>query len=106
VLVVDGGGSLRCALFGDTLARIATEAGWEGAVLHGCVRDTLGIAPFDLGVRALGVHPRPPMRRGEGALGVPVSVGGVACLPGELLFADEDGIVILEASRFAPKGVA
>jgi regulator of ribonuclease activity A len=105
VLAVDGGGSLRCALFGDMLAHIAAEAGWEGVVLHGCVRDTVGIARFDLGVRALGSHPRPPQRRGEGVVGVPIQLAGVACVPGDLLFADEDGMVILEASRFPRAGV-
>jgi regulator of ribonuclease activity A len=105
VLAVAGGGSLRCALFGDGLARIAAEAGWEGVVVHGCVRDIVGIARFDLGACALGSHPRPPRRLGEGALGVPIHLAGVACVPGDLLFADEDGIVILEASRFPSAGV-
>jgi regulator of ribonuclease activity A len=105
VLAVDGGGSLRCALFGDGMAAIAAEAGWEGVVLYGCVRDTVGVARFDLGVRALGSHPRPPRRRGEGELGVPIQLAGVSCAPGDLLFADEDGIVILEAARFPSGGV-
>jgi regulator of ribonuclease activity A len=98
VLVVDGGGSLRCALVGDVLTRIAHEAGWEGTVIYGAVRDTLGIATFDIGVRALGANPRRPAQRGEGVRDVPVSVGGVMCYPGEHLFADSDGVVVLDAA--------
>jgi regulator of ribonuclease activity A len=98
VLVVDGGGSLRCALLGDVIAKIAFEAGWEGVVIFGCVRDTAAVAGFRLGVRALGAMPRRPGRRGEGQAGIPVMIAGVACAPGERLFADEDGIVILDRS--------
>ena len=40
VLVIDGGGSLRCALVGDQLAILAKKNGWEGAVVYGCIRDS------------------------------------------------------------------
>lgn len=40
VLVVDGGGSLRCALVGGNLAKLAEDNGWEGVLVNGCVRDT------------------------------------------------------------------
>jgi regulator of ribonuclease activity A len=40
VLVVDGGGSLRAALMGDMIAEAAAEAGWEGAIIFGCIRNT------------------------------------------------------------------
>jgi regulator of ribonuclease activity A len=96
VMVVDGGGSLRCALFGGHLAKIATDAGWEGVVIHGCVRDVAEVARFEVGVRALGSVPRRPGKRGEGQLNVPVSIAGVPCAPGERLFADEDGIIVLD----------
>lgn len=38
VLVVDGGGSTRCALAGDQLATLALENGWAGVVINGCIR--------------------------------------------------------------------
>ena len=40
VLVIDGGGSVRCALVGDKLAKLAIENDWAGIVVHGCVRDS------------------------------------------------------------------
>jgi regulator of ribonuclease activity A len=98
VLVVDGGGSLRCALAGDVIAKLASEAGWEGAVIYGCVRDSVGMSAYEFGVRALGTIPRRPSKRGEGQVGIPVSIAGIPCSPGERLFADEDGIVVLDRS--------
>jgi regulator of RNase E activity RraA len=44
VLVIDGGGSLRCALVGDQLAILAQRNGWQGIVVYGCIRDSEPIA--------------------------------------------------------------
>jgi len=58
VLVIDGGGSLRCALVGDQLAILAQNNGWEGIVVYGCIRDSGDINQLDIGVRALNTHPQ------------------------------------------------
>ncbi|MEO7329161.1 MAG: ribonuclease E activity regulator RraA [Minicystis sp.] len=94
VLVVDGGGSLRCALMGDMIAELAVKSGWSGVLLHGCIRDAEAIGRLDLGVRALGTHPRKSGKKGWGEKDVPVSFGGVTFAPGEWLCADADGIVV------------
>lgn len=52
VLVVDGGGSNRCALMGDRLATIAVERNLAGVIINGCIRDSAEINEMDLGVRA------------------------------------------------------
>src|SRR4051812_6725555 len=44
VLVVDGGGSLQCALLGDCLAGLALKNGWNGIVVNGCIRDSAELA--------------------------------------------------------------
>jgi regulator of ribonuclease activity A len=95
VLVVDGGGSLRCALLGDNIAQLALENGWAGIVLHGCVRDAAALDSLGLGVKAIGTNPRPSRKEGAGALDVPVSFGGVTFEPGAQLYADPDGVVVL-----------
>ena len=95
VLVVDGGGSLRAALVGDMLAGAAQTNGWAGLILHGAVRDSVALAGLDLGVKALGTNPRPGGKTGAGAMDVPVSFGGVTFHPGDVLHADDDGIVLL-----------
>ena len=67
VLVVDAGGSMRCALVGDIIAGIGVEQGWAGIVLHGCVRDVAALRELPIGVKALGTNPRRSEKRGEGA---------------------------------------
>jgi regulator of ribonuclease activity A len=96
VLVVDGGGSRRCALLGDLMAGRALEGGWAGVVVHGCVRDSSALAAMDLGVLALGANPRRSDKRGGGQRDVPVTFAGVRITPGAYLFADEDGVVVME----------
>lgn len=94
VLVIDGGGSLRCALVGDLLAQLALDNGWAGIVVHGCIRDSVAIARLDIGVKALATNPRKSVKRGEGQRGVPVHFAEVEFLPGEYVYADLDGLVI------------
>src|SRR5439155_9921600 len=57
VLVVDGGGSFRCALVGDNVAGLAAASGWAGLVLHACVRDVAALAALPIGIKALGTCP-------------------------------------------------
>lgn len=99
VLVVDGGGSLRCALLGDRLARIAADNGWAGIIIHGCVRDCAELAGIELGIQALAPHPRRSEKRGEGSVGDPVRIGGVLVRAGDRVHADLDGIVVLPAAH-------
>lgn len=94
VLVVDGGGSQRCALLGDQLAELGVRNRWAGVVVHGCIRDSAAIAQMDLGVRALGTHPLKSVKKGQGEQDVPVFFGGVRFHPGEFVYADEDGILV------------
>ena len=94
VLVVDGGGSLRCALLGDMIAERAAHNGWHGVVIYGCIRDVDMLAQTDLGVQALASHPLRSNRRGAGDLDLAVTFGGVTFRPGEYVYADNNGIIV------------
>lgn len=94
VLVIDGGGSLECALVGDILAGLGAENGWKGIVVNGCIRDAAAIAALKIGIRALNTHPLKSGKRGTGQENLPVTFAGVTFRPGDYLYADEDGIVI------------
>ncbi|MEN9903263.1 MAG: hypothetical protein RL651_1927 [Pseudomonadota bacterium] len=94
VLVIDGGGSLRCALLGDQLAEMAVKNGWEGVVVYGCIRDSAVINTLPLGVRALNTHPLKTVKKNVGEKNVNVTFGGVTLKPGEWLCADEDGVIV------------
>lgn len=98
VLVVDGGGSVHCALVGDVIAGMAMTNGWTGIVIHGAIRDTVAMAAMGLGVKALGTNPRKSAKAGVGETDVPVEFGGVVFTPGHWLYADEDGIVVSESA--------
>lgn len=93
VLVVDAGGSLRCAMLGDLLAAKAAANGWSGVLMNGLIRDSVDIAQMNLGVKALGTHPLKSVKKGIGERDIAVRFAGVSFVPGEYLYADEDGII-------------
>lgn len=94
VLVVDGGGSLRCALLGDMLAELGVRNGWAGVVVYGCVRDTAALARLPLGVCALASNPLRSAKLGQGQRDVEVAFAGVTFVPGHFLYADADGVIV------------
>ena len=101
VLVIDGGASLRMALTGDQVLGRSIRNGWAGVIINGCVRDAPIVRELPIGVKALAPHPGRRIRRGEGARDVPVHFAGVTFLPGDYVFADATGIVVLTASQVA-----
>lgn len=96
VLVVDGGGSQRCALVGDQLALLGANNGWAGVVVYGCIRDADPIDKIDIGVKAIATNPRKSVKKGVGERDVPVQFAEVTIAPGDYLYADRDGIVLSE----------
>jgi regulator of ribonuclease activity A len=96
VLVIDGGGSLRCALVGDQLALLGVKNGWSGVIVYGCIRDSRPISEMDIGVFALATHPMKTVKRGVGEIDVPITFGGVTFIPGQHIYADEDGVIVSE----------
>lgn len=94
VLVVDGGGSTRCALVGGQLGELAVQNGWSGIVVWGCVRDSAELNAQDVGIRAIQTHPKKSVKKGEGSSGIAVHFAGVNFVPGHWLYADEDGLLV------------
>lgn len=94
VLVVDGGGSMNCALFGGNLASLAAQNGWSGVIINGCVRDRGELSAASVGVKALNHHPKRSARTGKGEADVVVTFAGVTFTPGTWLYADADGIIL------------
>ncbi|KAK9906514.1 hypothetical protein WJX75_003146 [Coccomyxa subellipsoidea] len=94
VLVVDGGGSLRCALLGDNIAEMAYKNGWSGILINGCIRDSEDIGKMPLGVKALNTYPLKSSKRDNGLTDVPLTFAGVNIAPGDYLYADKDGVLV------------
>ncbi|KAL2550404.1 4-hydroxy-4-methyl-2-oxoglutarate aldolase [Forsythia ovata] len=94
VLVVDGGGSLRCAILGGNPAVQAQNNGWAGIVVNGCIRDVDEINGCDIGVKALASHPVKANKKGIGEKHVPVYIAGTRIFDGEWLYGGTDGILL------------
>lgn len=95
VLVVDAGGSTRCAMVGGNLGQLGVDNGWAGIVVYGYIRDSQEIAEQEIGVKALGTHPR-KSEKGlhTGRREMTVTFAGVTFKPGAWLYADADGILV------------
>lgn len=94
VLVVDGGGSDRCALLGDNLAQLAVDNDWAGVMVFGCIRDSAEIGEMPVAVKALATHPKKSDKRNTGERDVKVRFAGVTFDVGAWLYADADGVVV------------
>jgi regulator of ribonuclease activity A len=94
VLVVDGGGSMRCALLGDMLGELGVKNKWAGIIVYGCIRDSAATATLQIGVKALSTIPLKSNKRNEGQQNIPVRFAGVDFVPGEFVYCDEDGIIV------------
>lgn len=94
VLVVNGGGSKRCALTGDNIAQLAFENQWSGIIINGCIRDSEAIGKIEIGVKALDTNPTKSGKLENGKINIPITFAEITFLPGEYLYADEDGIVV------------
>ena len=94
VLVVDGGGSMRCALLGDMLGDLGVKNKWNGIIVYGCIRDSAAMATLPLGVKALNTNPLKSNKRNEGQQNIPVHFAGIDFTPGEFVYCDEDGIIV------------
>lgn len=96
VLVIDGGGSNRCALFGDHIAEDLVRHGWAGVLVYGYVRDKAVLRTLPIAIKALGVTPAKSTKRNEGQVGLSVTIAGQLIAAGDQLYADEDGVVVLD----------
>jgi len=95
VLVVDGGGDISRALFGEIMMTIAKVKGAVGCVFDGAIRDVDAFEKHKFPCYARGVTMRGPYKDGPGAINVPISIGGMLINPGDVILGDCDGIIAL-----------
>jgi len=101
VLVIDGGGDTTNALVGELIMLYAQQRGCTGIVLDGAIRDSAAFREADFPCYARAAIHRGPYKNGPGAVNVPVSVGGQIVQPGDLVVADDDGIVTFSQNEAA-----
>ncbi|MEL7554776.1 MAG: RraA family protein [bacterium] len=95
IIAVDGEGSMDHSLCGEIMMRTAIKRGIAGFLVGGCIRDVESLADMPLAVFAQGVQPKGPYKNGPGEINVPISIGGQAILPGDILIGDADGVVVI-----------
>lgn len=98
VLVVDGGGCTDRALFGDIMKQVARMRGFAGIVIDGAIRDASAYRDDGWPCYARGVSHRGPYKDGPGEINVPVSIGGMVVMPGDIVLGDDDGVVFIAAA--------
>ena len=101
VLVINGGGDTTRALIGELIAEKAKARGVVGMIIDGVVRDGVELERIGFPVWSRGLCPAGPYKNGPGKLDVPVAVGGVAVCPGDLVVADDDGVIVIPAAEAA-----
>jgi 4-hydroxy-4-methyl-2-oxoglutarate aldolase len=100
VLVCDGAGSTRCALFGGLMATDAAGQGLAGLVLQGPVRDIADFDEIGFPVWCTGTAPGQAAKAAVISVGLPVVVGGVLVASGDQVIADRDGIAVVPAAEW------
>jgi regulator of ribonuclease activity A len=98
VLIVDAGGSLRCAMMGDQVAALGASNSWEGIIIYGCIRDSKAVSQVPLGVKALATIPRKTIKHQQGVRNVPVHFADVNFHPNNYVYADEDGFIVAKTA--------
>jgi len=95
VLVIDGGGDISRALFGEIMMLVAKSRGAIGAVFDAAIRDVDAFEKHRFPCWARGINMRGPYKDGPGSINVPVSIGGMVVNPGDVILGDSDGIIAL-----------
>ena len=95
VLVIDGGGDHSWALLGFLMVKTAMRLGLAGMIVDGCVRDAAEIRNSGFPVFAAGINPNGPMKEGPGEINYPIQCAGQIVHPGDIMVADDDGVVVV-----------
>ncbi|MHA2024582.1 MAG: RraA family protein [Candidatus Thorarchaeota archaeon] len=100
LLVIDMAGATDCSAWGQILTKIGIPRGVRGAVIDGTSRDIYDIDKTNFTVFARGRHPGTMRGRLDmESVQKPIVCGGVTVNPGDLIFGDGDGIVVIPADR-------
>lgn len=99
VLVFDCKGYTEAGHFGDMMATACKVKGIAGVVIDGSCRDSQDILELGLPVFVRAFNPRGTVKESLGSVNVPVVCGGVSVKPGDIIFGDCDGVVVVPQER-------
>jgi regulator of RNase E activity RraA len=96
VVVVDNGGRLNCATWGEFHGLSCRQRGVAGVIIHGATRDGPEIRDSGLATFVRGLTPlTSKFELKTVSINEPVMLGDVEVCPGDIIFADETGIVVI-----------
>ena len=101
VLVIDGKGDRTCALMGSIMINACKKLGLAGVVVDAAIRDSEELRELGFAVYAVGTNPNGPTKFVPGRINWPISCGGIAVSPGDLIVGDGDGVVVVEREKAA-----
>ena len=99
VLVIDGKGDTTCALMGSIMLNACKVLQLGGVVIDAAIRDTEELRELGFPVFAVGASPNGPTKFVPGRINWPISCGGIAITPGDLIVGDADGVVAIEREK-------
>jgi len=100
LIVLDMSGSVDCSAWGQVLTRIGVPLGVRGAIIDGTSRDIDDIDKMNFVVFARGRHPGTMRGRMDmESVQEPIVCGGVTVHPGDLIFGDGDGVVVIPKNK-------
>ncbi len=95
VVVVNAGGNITSAVFGELMCHTASAARLGGIVVDGAIRDVEGITRLGFPAYSRSVSPGSCDKDGPGEINVPISCGGVVVCPGDVVVGDADGVAVV-----------
>ncbi|MFW6156235.1 MAG: RraA family protein [Armatimonadota bacterium] len=95
VIVMDVGGFVNNIMWGEIFSHMAAVAGCAGAVIDGSVRDIEGVMEIDFPLFSAGISPQAGTGDKLGEIDIPVSCGGVVVEPGDYVYGDRLGVVVV-----------
>lgn len=95
IIVADAGGYEEGGLWGEIMTLDAMASGLAGLIVDGAVRDSPEITSMRFPVWSRAISPKGTQKSGEGSIGTPISCGGESVSPGDIIIADNDGVVVV-----------
>jgi regulator of RNase E activity RraA len=98
-VIVVAAGDDEMAVAGGNVCAVAQRRGIAGFIVDGVVRDVLEARARGFPLFAVGISPIPGAKEGPGEINAPIRCGGVGVRPGDVVVADEEGIVVVPRER-------
>ncbi len=99
VIVIDAGGGMERAIFGELMSKYCQSRGIAGLIVDGCIRDRVALSQMTMPVYAKGATPNGPYKNGPGEIGTCISLGGHLVNPGDILIGDGDGVIVIKPEQ-------